>query len=60
PEEHWTACERRCGERPDVGLAVSVGEHRAEVRAGARVRRARDVAQALALLAGETGREGMS
>lgn len=50
PEEHWTACERRCGERAAVPVAVSAGADGVEVRTGERTQLAPDLDGALALL----------
>ncbi len=55
PAEHWTACERRCGESGDVPVAVSIDAQGGEVRTGGRVRRVAAVEEALVLLAGERG-----
>ncbi|HUE25936.1 MAG TPA: hypothetical protein VMP89_04110, partial [Solirubrobacteraceae bacterium] len=34
PAEHWTACERRCGERADQPIAVAASERSISVRTG--------------------------
>lgn len=34
PAEHWTACERRCGERADQPIAVAASERGISVRTG--------------------------
>lgn len=34
PTEHWSGCERRCGEPPDAGIRVVACEHGLEVRGG--------------------------
>jgi precorrin-3B synthase len=37
PLEHWSGCERRCGEPADAGVLVVAGEHGLTVRRGDRV-----------------------
>ena len=34
PTEHWSGCERRCGEPPDAGIRVVACEHGLEVHGG--------------------------
>jgi len=57
PPEHWTACERRCGERGDVPVAVSSGPDGVEVRVGGEVGRVASTRAALRLLARAAGEE---
>jgi sulfite reductase beta subunit-like hemoprotein len=47
PTEHWSGCERRCGEPPDTGIRVVACEHGLEVHGGEE----RVVEQALAAAA---------
>jgi sulfite reductase beta subunit-like hemoprotein len=51
PTEHWTACERRCGERGDVLVAASAGRTGVSVRTPEGDTAVGDVDAALALLA---------
>lgn len=51
PAEHWSACERRCGEPPDAPIAVAAEGPGLTVRIDGRRRRAADAAKALAMLA---------
>ena len=53
PTEHWSACERRCGEAPNVSIAVSAGGCGLAVRAAGRDRKVSTAAEALALLGAE-------
>jgi sulfite reductase beta subunit-like hemoprotein len=53
PEEHWTACERRCGEHSTVGVAVSASGAGVEIRTARRTTVAPNVEAALAVLAAE-------
>ncbi len=53
PAEHWTACERRCGERPETPVAITIAADGVEVRTGDRLDRVGAPGEALALLAGE-------
>jgi precorrin-3B synthase len=50
PSEHWSACERRCGERPGVEVAVAAVGDGVEVRAGDRARMLPGVDEAVAAL----------
>jgi sulfite reductase beta subunit-like hemoprotein len=54
PAEHWTACERRCGERSDVPVAVSAGEAELHVRTPEGEAAVENIAAALGLLAAAT------
>jgi sulfite reductase beta subunit-like hemoprotein len=52
PAEHWTACDRRCGERANQPVSVSAAEGEIEVRVDGTVHCAGTVARAVAVLAG--------
>jgi sulfite reductase beta subunit-like hemoprotein len=56
PTEHWSACERRCGEVPGVSIAVSAGGRGLAVRAAGQDRKVSTAAEALALLGAEVAR----
>jgi len=58
PAEHWTACERRCGERSGVPFAVSFRADAVEVRTGTARGLVTGTDEALAVLAAETREEG--
>ena len=47
PVEHWSACERRCGEPRDVQVSVTATEHGVAVVADGRAHTARSVDAAL-------------
>jgi sulfite reductase beta subunit-like hemoprotein len=53
PAEHWTACERRCGERAETPVAITITADGVEVRTGDRLDRVETAERALALLAGQ-------
>lgn len=53
PREHWSACERRCGETPGVSIAVSADSLGLAVRAADGERKVSTAAEALALLGAE-------
>ncbi len=48
--EHWSACERRCGERPEQPVAVAVEGDRLTVRVGSAETSTANVDDALAVL----------
>lgn len=50
PAEHWSGCERRCGEPRSVGVAVVAGDRRVAVWRHGRGDEVADVDAALALL----------
>jgi sulfite reductase beta subunit-like hemoprotein len=49
--EHWSACERRCGERPEQPVAVAVEGDRLTVRVGSAETSTANIDDALAVLA---------
>ncbi|HEX6665844.1 MAG TPA: hypothetical protein VF081_04555 [Solirubrobacterales bacterium] len=51
PAEHWSACDRRCGEPAKAPIAVAAEGGAISVRAGGRSRLAADEREALAMLA---------
>ncbi len=53
PAEHWSACERRCGEPRDAALSVAAEGELLVVRVGERRHAASTLEDALELLAGE-------
>jgi sulfite reductase beta subunit-like hemoprotein len=52
PDEHWTACERRCGERPDQPVTVAATERGIRVQNGRTEAVADGLSGALAVLDG--------
>ncbi len=56
PTEHWSACERRCGETPGVEIAVSAESRGLAVRAAGRERQVSTAAEAIAFLGAGVGR----
>lgn len=57
PAEHWTACERRCGERAQSPIAASIGAESTAVRINGYSVAVAGLDEALALLARETAEE---
>jgi sulfite reductase beta subunit-like hemoprotein len=51
PPEHWTACERRCGEHPGQPVAVAAGPDGVRVRVQGSERIVESLDEALAVLA---------
>ena len=56
PREHWSACERRCGETPGVEIAISAHSRGLAVRAAGSERQVSTPTEALAFLGAVTGR----
>lgn len=53
PAEHWSACERRCGEPADARIAVAAVRQGLAVRIGEREREVADAAEALQAVSAE-------